>query len=235
MIVIWAFTTYPDTRGVVTANTETQLKTKTWAELGHWFNLCFFTREYFVLNATSLVSKDPDRERTWRIDMVPWSEKNPEAFQGMHNKGKRLLIIFDEASAIADIIWETVEGATTDADTQIIWLAFGNPTRNSGRFRECFAGGKHADYWHTTANRLPHRRRSPTKTRFEQSINAYGEDSRLRPNSCPWPVPPPWRYGVLLGDRTSMQQCRQIARSLLTHLPHSRLALTWLALVRTVR
>ena len=28
-IVIWAFTTFPDTRGVVTANTETQLKTKT--------------------------------------------------------------------------------------------------------------------------------------------------------------------------------------------------------------
>lgn len=176
MIIIWAFTTYPDCRGVITANTEMQLKTKTWSELGRWFNLCFFTREYFVLNATSLVSKDPDRERTWRIDMVPWSEKNPEAFQGMHNKGKRLLIIFDEASAIADIIWETVEGATTDADTQIIWLAFGNPTRNSGRFRECFAGGKHADYWHN--QQIDSRTVAITnKKRFEQWIKAYGEDS----------------------------------------------------------
>ena len=176
MIIIWAFTTYPDCRGVITANTEMQLKTKTWSELGRWFNLCFFTREYFVLNATSLVSKDPDRERTWRIDMVPWSEKNPEAFQGMHNKGKRLLIIFDEASAIADIIWETVEGATTDADTQIIWLAFGNPTRNSGRFRECFPGGKHADYWHH--QQIDSRSVAITnKKRFEQWIKAYGEDS----------------------------------------------------------
>ena len=41
-IILWAFCTYPDTRGVVTANTETQLKTKTWAELGKWFNLSFF-------------------------------------------------------------------------------------------------------------------------------------------------------------------------------------------------
>src|SRR6202000_674929 len=66
MILLWAMMTYPDTKGVITANTEVQLKTKTWAELGRWFNLCFFAREFFTLNATSLVSKDPERERTWR-------------------------------------------------------------------------------------------------------------------------------------------------------------------------
>ena len=32
-IILWAVSTYEDTKGVVTANTETQLKTKTWAEL----------------------------------------------------------------------------------------------------------------------------------------------------------------------------------------------------------
>lgn len=176
MLILWAFTTYPDTRGVVTANTEMQLKTKTWAELGRWFNLCFYTREHFVLNATSLVSKDPERERTWRIDMIPWSEKNPEAFQGMHNKGKRLLIVFDEASAIHDIIWEVIEGATTDADTQIIWAVFGNPTRNLGRFKECFAEGRHAEFWKT---RQIDSRTVPitNKSRFAQWIKVYGEDS----------------------------------------------------------
>lgn len=147
-IILWAFCTFPDCRGVVTANTEIQLKTKTWAELGKWFNLCFFTRDRFSLTATGLFSKDPDRERTWRIDMVPWSERNPAAWQGLHNQGKRLLIVFDEASEIADVIWETAEGALTDIDTQIIWLAFGNPTKNSGRFRECFDGGQFSKYWH---------------------------------------------------------------------------------------
>src|SRR5258708_5249940 len=52
MIILWAFMTYPDARGVITANTEVQLKTKTWAELGKWFNLCFFSRDHFTLTAT---------------------------------------------------------------------------------------------------------------------------------------------------------------------------------------
>ncbi len=176
MLILWAFMTFPDCRGVITANTETQLKTKTWAELGKWFNLCWFARDHFTLNATSLISKDPSRERTWRIDMIPWSEKNTEAFAGLHNKGKRLLLVFDEASAIPDIIWETAEGALTDADTQIIWLVCGNPTRNTGRFRDCFDGGAHAEFWHSTqidSRTVP----ITNKSRFEKWIKVYGEDS----------------------------------------------------------
>jgi hypothetical protein len=175
-MIMWAFCTYPDTRGVVTANTETQLKTKTWSELGKWFNLCWFAREHFTLTATGLFAKDPDRERTWRIDMIPWSEKNPAAFAGLHNKGKRLLLVFDEASEIPDIIWETAEGALTDADTEIIWLAFGNPTRNSGRFRECFPGGKFERQWHHL--QIDSRTvRITNKRRLQNWIDAYGEDS----------------------------------------------------------
>lgn len=175
-IIMWAFCTFPDTRGVVTANTETQLKTKTWAELGKWFNLCFFAREHFSLTATALFSKDPSRERTWRIDMIAWSEKNPEAFAGLHNQGKRILVIFDEASNIDDIIWETTEGALTDSETQIIWLVFGNPTRNTGRFRECFSGGKFAEFW--KARQIDARSVAITnKTRLGWWIDAYGIDS----------------------------------------------------------
>lgn len=176
MLILWAYMTFPDCRGVITANTETQLKTKTWAELGRWFNLCFFAKDHFSLTATALLSKDPSRERTWRIDMIPWSEKNPEAFAGLHNKGKRILLIMDEASNIDDIIWETAEGALTDDDTQILWLVFGNPTRNSGRFKECFAGGKHAEFWNT--RQIDSRTVAITnKARFEKWIKAYGADS----------------------------------------------------------
>ena len=39
-IMLWALSTCPDTRGVVTANTEAQLKGKTWAELAKWHRLC---------------------------------------------------------------------------------------------------------------------------------------------------------------------------------------------------
>jgi hypothetical protein len=176
-LVLWAFTTFPDCRGVVTANTETQLKTKTWAELGKWFNLLDpLIREHFELKATSLLSRDETRERTWRIDMIPWSKTNPQAFAGLHNKGNRLILIFDEASEIEDIIWETAEGAFSDADTQLIWLACGNPTRNYGRFRECFDGGQHASLWRTTqidSREVP----ITNKKRIERLIHIYGEDS----------------------------------------------------------
>lgn len=174
-IIIWALVTKPDTRGVVTANTETQLKTKTWSELGKWFYM-FIGKEYFQLTATALFSKDPEHERTWRIDMVPWSERNTEAFAGLHNQGRRILVVFDEASAIPDVIWETTEGALTDANTEIIWCVFGNPTRNTGRFKECFPGGIFAKAWH--CNQVDSREISFTdKSQISRWIDAYGEDS----------------------------------------------------------
>lgn len=175
IIIMWAFTTSPDCRGVVTANTETQLKTKTWAELGRWFNL-FIGKAHFQLTATALLSRDPSRERTWRIDMIPWSEKNPAAFAGLHNKGRRLILIMDEASEIPDIIHEVAEGAMTDADTEIIWLMFGNPTRNTGRFKAAFAGGQFAAFWQSF--QLDSRTvRITNKTRLNNWITAYGDDS----------------------------------------------------------
>jgi hypothetical protein len=32
------------------------------------------------------------------MDFIPWSEHNTEAFAGLHNKGKIILLLFDEAS-----------------------------------------------------------------------------------------------------------------------------------------
>lgn len=171
-IILWSISTYEDTRGVVTANTETQLKTKTWAELGKWYRL-FIGRDLFKLTATAIFSADANHERTWRIDMVPWSERNTEAFAGLHNKGRRVVLIFDEASNIPDVIWETAEGALTDSDTQILWCVYGNPTRNTGRFKDCF-GSK--SRW--IKRQVDSRTVSITnKAQFAKWIQDYGEDS----------------------------------------------------------
>lgn len=138
--ILWAISTSADTRGVVTANTDTQLRTKTWAELGKWYQL-FIARQLFTLTATAIfIAGDPDRQKTWRIDQIPWSKERSEAFAGLHNQGKRIIVIFDEASAIDDLIWDVTEGALTDAKTQILWLRYGNPTKTSGRFfKNCLA------------------------------------------------------------------------------------------------
>jgi hypothetical protein len=172
-IILWTMMTKVDARGVVTANTENQLKTKTWAELAKWHNL-FLGKDLFKLTATAIYRDDPSHERTWRIDMVPWSEHKTEAFAGLHNKGRRILVIMDEASAIPDKIWEVTEGALTDEQTEIIWCAFGNPTRNTGRFYDCFNRFKHR-WKHAQVDS-----REVTITNKEQIKrweDDYGEDS----------------------------------------------------------
>ena len=173
-LVLWAMSTQEDTRGVVTANTDTQLRTKTWPELSTWYNR-FIAKHWFNLTATSIYSTDPEHERTWRIDIIPWSETNPEAFAGLHNKGKRILVIFDEASAIADKIWEVTEGALTDKDTQIIWASFGNPTRNTGRFFDCFKGKQRHRWqtWHVDGREA----RMTNKQQIAKWVEDHGIDS----------------------------------------------------------
>jgi hypothetical protein len=174
-LILWSISTFVDTRGVVTANTETQLKTKTWAELSVWFRRCWFAKEMFDLTATAIFSKAKGHERTWRIDQVAWSERNTEAFAGLHNKGNRILLIFDEASAIPDVIWEVSEGALTDEGTEILWCVFGNPTRNTGRFKDCFTGDT-AHRWNT--RQVDSRTsRFTNKDQIEEWIKDYGIDS----------------------------------------------------------
>lgn len=142
MLLNWGMSTCEDCKVVVTANTDNQLRTKTWPEISKWFRLAI-NRHWFNITATKVASVDPDHSDSWKADAVPWSEHNTEAFAGLHNKGKRIILIFDEASNIADKVWEVAEGALTDEQTEIIWLAFGNPTRNVGRFRECFRKFRH--------------------------------------------------------------------------------------------
>lgn len=172
-IAHWAVSTRVDARGVITANTDTQLKTKTWPEMAKWYNLAI-NRDWFTLTATALYSADPRHEKTWRIDAVPWSEHNTEAFAGLHNVGKRIVVLFDEAAAIADPVWEVTEGALTDYDTEIIWAVFGNPTRASGRFRECFRKYRHR--W-SSRNIDSRTVEGTNKEQFKKWVEDHGEDS----------------------------------------------------------
>lgn len=173
MLTMWAMSTFEDTRGVITANTDTQLRTKTWPEVSKWHRLAI-NSHWFKLEATSMHSIAPGHEKNWKVDIIPWSEHNTEAFQGLHNEGKRLFIFFDEASGIADKIHEVTEGALTDEGTEIIWLQFGNPTKTTGRFRECFNRFKHR--W-TTRNIDSRTVEGTNKAYLERIVQDNGEDS----------------------------------------------------------
>lgn len=174
-LVLWSLSTAEDARAVVTANTEKQLQTKTSPEIAKWHRMAI-NGHWFKYTTTSLFSADPEHEKTWRLDLVPWSEHNTEAFAGLHNKNKRILIVFDEASKIADKVWEVAEGALTDEDTEILWIVFGNPTRSTGRFRECFRRYRHR--WETTM--IDSRTvEGINKAQLQQLVDDHGEDSDL--------------------------------------------------------
>lgn len=138
-ITHWGLSTFEDCKVILMAGTGDQLKTKTQPEVAKWFRLGA-NSELFEVNVTSIKVREEGHETTWRADFNTWSEENPQASAGAHNKGKRLIIIYDEASGIPDVIWKTQEGALTDAHTEIIWIAASQCTRSDGMFFETTHG-----------------------------------------------------------------------------------------------
>jgi hypothetical protein len=145
-IAHWGLSTFEDCKVIIMAGTGDQLKTKTQPEVAKWFRLGA-NADLFEVNVTSIKVREEGHETTWRADFNTWSEENPQASAGAHNKGKRLIIIYDEASGIPDVIWKTQEGALTDAYTEIIWIAASQCTRSDGMFFET-THGTQRNRWH---------------------------------------------------------------------------------------
>jgi hypothetical protein len=130
-VIRWFMSCRAHPQVVATANTESQLTTKTWRELAKWHKLSH-NKDWFEWTATSYFLKA--HPETWRANAIPWSENNSEAFAGTHEEN--VLVVFDEASKISDKIWEVTDGIFTTKKN--IWLVCGNGTRNVGRFYDCF-------------------------------------------------------------------------------------------------
>ena len=130
-IILWFISTREFPQIVVTAGKKDQLTSKTWRELAKW-NKLSINGHWFVWTATKLEhALYPDM---WYAHAIPWSKNAPENFAGTHEK--HVLVLYDEASAIDDVIWEVTDGAMTTPNA--MWIAFGNPTKNTGRFFDCF-------------------------------------------------------------------------------------------------
>jgi hypothetical protein len=174
-LILWGLMTFEDTLGVCTAGTEPQIRTRLWGELSKWFKqLPEALRGQFELTATAIFNRQA--ERTWRVDGRPWSERNQEAFSGLHNFQKRVLVVFDECSMIPTAIWRATEAMLSDAQTQVVWCVFGNPIRIDGRFPQCFPGGAAAAMWKSF--RVDSRTVSLTdQAALREKLNYYGSSS----------------------------------------------------------
>lgn len=141
-LIHWFMTFVVGGTAIATANTESQLKTKTWGEMGKWLKL--------ALNAhwfdPAVLSFRPHKwykealERDLKLDSTLysaqaqlWSKDNPDAFAGAHNM-IGMLLIFDESSGIIQPIWDISEGFFTEPTLHRYWFSFGNGRRNTGPF-----------------------------------------------------------------------------------------------------
>lgn len=172
-LILWIMSTRPWCRGLVTANTADQLQSKTWPELGKWHSMSL-NRHWFKWTATQFYYAlcPEDQRKNYCFDALTWSEENTEGFAGLHNAGSAVVVLFDEASAIPDKLWEVASGALTDGEP--FWMCFGNPTRNTGRFRECF--GRDRRLW-WTRNVDSREVRITNKPYLQELVDQYGEDS----------------------------------------------------------
>jgi len=172
-IIKWIMDTRPYAKGVVTANTSDQLRTKTWAELGKWHGMsvteALFEYRSSKGNMNLTAIEAPEQ---WRCDAMTSREENSEAFAGLHSVSSTPFYIFDEASAIPEKIFEVAQGGLTDGEP--MWFLFGNPTRNTGFFRRTFGNLKHR--WRN--RRIDSRSVEGTnKDLMDRWVEDYGEDS----------------------------------------------------------
>jgi hypothetical protein len=167
---------------IVTANSESQLKSRTWAEVGKWHTL-LINSHWFEKTALSIRPAgwfEEALKKQLKIDTgyfyaqaQVWTEENPDAFAGAHNMNG-LVLFMDEASGIPKPIWTVSEGFFTEPSLHRYWFVFSNPRRNTGEFYECFH--KSREFW----NRRNVDSRTVEGTDqdvYKRIIAKHGEDS----------------------------------------------------------
>ena len=181
-LVLWMLTTRIGGSVVVSANSENQLRSVTWAELTKWTAM-LINSHWWEVSATKLmpaqwlteaVERDLKKgTRYWAAEGKLWSAENPDSYAGVHNQDG-MMLIFDESSGIPDPIWQVGAGFFTENTPNRYWFAFSNPRRNEGYFFECFHAKR--DFWNSKI--VDARTVEDTdKSVYDQIIAEYGEDS----------------------------------------------------------
>lgn len=181
-ITLWMLSTRIGGSVIVSANSEAQLRSITWAEITKWLAMSI-NSHWFEISATrlspakwiaELVERDLKKgTRYWAVEGRLWSEENPDAYAGLHN-ADGVMLIFDESSGIPDKIWDVAQGFFTENTPNRFWCAFSNPRRNEGYFFEAFHAKR--NFW-VTQNIDAREVEDTDKAVYEQIIAEYGAES----------------------------------------------------------
>lgn len=185
----WLVSCHIGATTIISANTETQLRTRTFPEFAVWFgsaiNSNWFVQETMrIVPAPWLVAEvqkpkeagglgiDP---KYWYVSGQTWSADNPNSFAGVHNPFG-LALLFDEAAGIPSAIWNVSEGFWTEKNPYRMWIGASQMRNREGRFFELFNDVKMGKGWRT---RTISTRGMPgvDQAVVEGQIERYGEDS----------------------------------------------------------
>ena len=178
-ITHWAQSTQIGSTVILTANTEQQLLSRTWPELGKWITLGI-NSHWFKRTATALrpvswlsIAKSGIDTAYYYAQAQLWSEETPDAFAGAHNENG-IILIMDEGSGIPKSIWDVSEGFFTEPIYMRFWITFSNPRRPQGEFFQCFH--KNKEFWRTR-NIDARDVEGTDKAVYQKLIKKHGEDS----------------------------------------------------------
>lgn len=171
MLTNWIMSTRPFAQGTITATTNDQLRSKTWAQITLWTQRSV-TKHWWDITSSPMRMVHKVHGDRWKCEAKSCDEHNSEAFAGQHAATSTSFYIFDEASGVPDKIHDVSLGGLTDGEP--IVLAFGNPTMNVGWFAECFRSQRHR--WGTV--QIDSRDVQITNKKYLQElIDDYGIDS----------------------------------------------------------
>ena len=181
-LVGWFLSTRIGSTVIVSANSESQLRSVTWSEIIKWQSMALNSHWYESSATkitpakwlTALVEKDLKMgTRYWECNGRLWSEESPDSFAGAHND-LGMMVIFDESSGIPDSIWSVASGFFTEISPPRYMFAYSNPRRNSGAFYECFFAKR--AFWKTY--HIDGREIEGIDQKvYQQIIDEYGPDS----------------------------------------------------------
>lgn len=190
MLTHWFRSCFPGGTCIVSANTEPQLRTRTFPEIAKWMTMAinahWFHFEGISITPTewfSALIRRPAAEGGLALDTAYyytkgqlWAEENPDAFAGAHSQ-VAMMVIFDEASGIPRVIYPVAAGYFTDPTPYRFWFQFSNGRRNVGGFYDAFhpEPGK-PNPWRT--QHIDARTIEGVDIKvLQQIVDQYGEDS----------------------------------------------------------
>lgn len=171
---VWAVSTHDMVKVVVTAPSGPQLWDALFAEIKLWMNLLPAGLSDLFSIGTDRIESKAAPERVF-ISARTSRAETPEAMQGVHAEGGRVILIADEASGIPEPVFEA--GAGSMSGKNCTTLLAGNPTRTSGLFFDTHNRLK--DSWYTihvsclTVARVDPDFVEDMKQRYGEESNAY--------------------------------------------------------------